>query len=79
MTNPYTDPMMETYQSKRIVERNALAEKLRGWRGWGGYYHKRLANVYSHMIPAGASVLEIGCNTLLYQKSIDLEKREWRP
>lgn len=63
MTNPYTDPMMETYQSKRIVERNALAEKLRGWRGWGGYYHKRLAKVYSHMIPVGATVLEIGCNT----------------
>ena len=63
MINPYYDPMLNAYQSKRIADRNALAQKLRSWRGWGGYYHRRLSRVYAHMIPAGASVLEIGCGT----------------
>ncbi|HNT61487.1 MAG: Undecaprenyl-phosphate 4-deoxy-4-formamido-L-arabinose transferase [Bacteroidia bacterium] len=28
---------------------------------WGGYYRKKLQTVYSHLIPQGARVLELGC------------------
>ncbi len=28
---------------------------------WGGYYHKRLKQVYRFVIPEGSSVLEVGC------------------
>ena len=62
MTGTYFDPVIEEYQVNRIADRNALAQKMRGWHGWGGYYHKRLSTIYSHMIPKGASVLEIGCS-----------------
>ncbi len=27
----------------------------------GGYYHRRLLKVYSHIVPAGSRILEIGC------------------
>src|SRR5690349_13400085 len=30
---------------------------------WGGYYHTQLERVYQHLIPEGASVLEVGCGT----------------
>lgn len=32
-----------------------------GTKSWGGYYSDRLRIVYGHLVPAGASVLEIGC------------------
>jgi SAM-dependent methyltransferase len=32
-------------------------------RSWGGYYHAQLEHVYQHLIPEGASVLEVGCGT----------------
>jgi SAM-dependent methyltransferase len=31
------------------------------WKGLGGYYHRRLGNIYAHAIPAGQKVLELGC------------------
>ncbi len=31
------------------------------WRGWGGAYHKRLAEVYRFLVSPGQRVLEIGC------------------
>jgi len=31
------------------------------WRGWGGYYHRRLKEIYSCVIPADSNVLELGC------------------
>ena len=61
MTITYSDPLREEYNARRIATRKALAEKMKHWHGWGGYYHKRLAKVYSHMIPKEASVLELGC------------------
>jgi len=61
MTIAYSDPLREEYNARRIATRKTLAEKMKHWRGWGGYYHKRLAKIYSHMIPKGAAVLEVGC------------------
>jgi len=31
------------------------------WTGCGGYYHKRLVEVYRSIIPSGRRILEIGC------------------
>ncbi len=31
------------------------------WRGWGGSYHRRLAEVYRFLVSPGQRVLEIGC------------------
>lgn len=40
---------------------NKVALKMHKWRGWGGYYHRRLNEIYSHVIPTGSHVLELGC------------------
>jgi SAM-dependent methyltransferase len=31
------------------------------WKGWGGYYHRRLAEIYRNLCPPGKRVLELGC------------------
>ncbi len=49
------------YQQARSRHWNAVAQKLETWTGWGGYYHRRLAEVYRSLVPAGRSVLELGC------------------
>jgi SAM-dependent methyltransferase len=38
-----------------------LADQMDERRGWGGYYHQRLVEVYRSLIPPGQRVLEIGC------------------
>jgi len=40
---------------------NSIARQRKGWSGWGDYYHRRLAQVYRHLVPPGETVLEIGC------------------
>jgi len=32
-------------------------------RSWGRYYHDRLVVTYRHLVPAGATVLEVGCSS----------------
>ena len=51
----------EQHQAERILHWNKVAQKMHHWRGCGGYYHRRLNEIYSRMIPNGARVLEIGC------------------
>ncbi|MEW6568695.1 MAG: glycosyltransferase [Chloroflexota bacterium] len=31
------------------------------WKGWGGAYHRRLAQIYRYLVAPGQRVLEIGC------------------
>jgi ubiquinone/menaquinone biosynthesis C-methylase UbiE len=31
------------------------------WKGWGRYYHQRLAEVYRFLVAPGQKILEIGC------------------
>lgn len=57
----FNDPAKEIYQANRIAHWDTVAQKMLHWRGWGGYYHRRLNEIYAHMIPPGARVLEIGC------------------
>jgi len=37
------------------------AQKLDRWKGWGGYYHKRIESIYQFLIPPEMRVLEVGC------------------
>lgn len=58
----YLDLTKENYQANRVAHWNSVALKMRHWQGWGGYYHRRLNEIYARMIPPGAKVLEIGCS-----------------
>ena len=52
----------ETYRSKRTSHWDAIArQEIRG-RGLGGYYHKRLEQIYQFLVPSGQRVLELGCS-----------------
>ena len=58
----YTDPQKEQYQANRVAHWDKVAQKMRHWKGWGGAYHRRLNEIYAHMIPPGANVLVVGCS-----------------
>jgi SAM-dependent methyltransferase len=49
-----------TYQQRRVEHWDGVAREMRD-RPTGRYYHRRLAEVYGHLVPAGLSVLEVGC------------------
>src|SRR5690348_5580075 len=49
------------YQQARLRHWNEVARKLETWTGWGGYYHRRLTEVYQSLVSPGQSVLELGC------------------
>ncbi|MDP2966051.1 MAG: glycosyltransferase [Pelolinea sp.] len=58
---------MSTSQDQFYQERSShwdkVAKKLEKWNGWGGYYQKRISQVYQFNIPQGQKVLEIGCGS----------------
>jgi SAM-dependent methyltransferase len=56
-----TTQSTEKNRIDRIAHWNKVALKMHKWRGWGGYYHRRLNEIYSHVIPTGSQVLELGC------------------
>lgn len=45
----------------RAAHWDTVADWLERRQGWGGYYHRRLAEAYRHIVPAGSRVAEIGC------------------
>ncbi|OGV75336.1 MAG: glycosyl transferase [Lentisphaerae bacterium RIFOXYB12_FULL_65_16] len=47
--------------AERCAHWDSVAARLDSSPGWGGCYHRRLADVYRLVIPEGASVLELGC------------------
>ncbi|MBI5529810.1 MAG: glycosyltransferase [Deltaproteobacteria bacterium] len=49
----------ERFRAERVAYWNGVA--LRRWQGIGGYYHRRLAEIFRFLIPPGQRVLEIGC------------------
>jgi len=51
----------ESFVLSRIEHWDAAARRMLCRRGWGGYYHQRLQEVYSHLAPRGGRVLELGC------------------
>jgi hypothetical protein len=50
-----------SYQIERKNHWDEVACRLDHWRGWGGYYHKRLEHIYKFLIVPKQRVLEIGC------------------
>src|SRR5688500_4377595 len=56
------DPAMGTYRQERMAHWDAVAKWRAQGKGLGGYYHRRLEEVYRFHVPAGRRVLEIGCS-----------------
>ena len=50
-----------SYRQQRVEHWDSVAVRMDDWQGLGGYYHRRLAEVYLKVIPPGQRVLEIGC------------------
>jgi SAM-dependent methyltransferase len=55
------DPSQMIYRQERIRHWNKIAARMDTWSGWGGYYHRRLAEVYRFLVPPGQKILEVGC------------------
>jgi SAM-dependent methyltransferase len=56
-----TDTAYRNYQKDRIEHWDGVACQMDHWTGWGGYYHRRLAEIYRFLVAPGQRVLEIGC------------------
>ena len=54
------DIALQEYQTLRQRHFDQLADILEAWKGWGGYYRKRVQHIYQFLIPSGSRVLEIG-------------------
>jgi SAM-dependent methyltransferase len=60
MNTPLFDQAGQTYQQTRMTQWDNVARMRDSWHGWGGSYHKRLAQVYRFLVSPGQRVLEIG-------------------
>jgi ubiquinone/menaquinone biosynthesis C-methylase UbiE len=60
MNTPPFDQAEQTYQQTRMAQWDKVARLRDAWRGWGGSYHRRLAEVYRFLVSPGQRVLEIG-------------------
>ncbi len=49
------------YKDERIAHWDEIAQQMNTWKGWGGYYHKRLIQLYQYLVAQGLRVLEVGC------------------
>lgn len=54
---------MENYQNTRKNHWNSVARKRDQWRGLGGWYHRRLREIYKYLVNPNQRVLEVGCGT----------------
>jgi len=52
----------QRYQRQRIDHWDGIARRSDSWQGLGGHYHRRLDEIFSLIVPAGARVLDIGCS-----------------
>ena len=60
-TSARKNPGRSDFTCKRIEHWDAVARRMDSWGSWGGYYHKRLTQIYQFLILPGQRVLEIGC------------------
>ena len=56
-----TDTSPRHYREARQSHWNELALRLDRGRGFGKYYHRRLAEIYEFLVVPGQKVLELGC------------------
>jgi SAM-dependent methyltransferase len=57
----FIDPAAQAYQQARIAHWNDIARKLDSWQGLGGWYHRRLQEIYRFHVSANQKILEVGC------------------
>lgn len=57
----FSDSAANAYQQVRIAHWDAIARKRYSWQGMGGWYHRRLQEIYHFHIGTSQKVLEIGC------------------
>jgi SAM-dependent methyltransferase len=58
-----SDEAGEIYRKTRAARWDAIARKRDHWRGMGGWYHRRLHEIYRLHVGPIQRVLEIGCGT----------------
>ncbi len=51
----------EKYRQGRIAHWDEAGRQIDTRKGWGGYYHSRLIQIYQYLVAPGQRVLEIGC------------------
>ncbi len=51
----------EKYRKTRVAHWDDIARRMQGKRTAGGYYHRRLRQIYQFLIPPGQKILELGC------------------
>ncbi len=61
--NTYIDPAEKKYQATRQAHWDAVARKRDGWHGMGGWYHRRIEQIYRFLVSPGQRVLELGSGT----------------
>ena len=57
----FFDPAAQAYQKARIAHWDAVARRRDSWHGLGGWYHRRLHEIYRFHVSPKQSVLELGC------------------
>ena len=57
----FFDPAANAYQQARIAHWNEIARKHDSWKGMGGWYHRRLQEIYRFHVSPNQNVLEVGC------------------
>src|SRR5262245_24330002 len=61
MSNKYAATAAKCYQQARQAHWDKVACTIDSWKGWGGYYHQRLTQIYQFLVAQGQRVLELGC------------------
>jgi SAM-dependent methyltransferase len=57
----FVDPAAQAYQQARIAHWNVMARKRDSWQGLGGWYHRRLHEIYRFHVSPNQNILEVGC------------------
>jgi SAM-dependent methyltransferase len=57
----FFDPAAQAYQQARIAHWNEIARKRDTWQGMGGWYHRRLEEIYRFHVSPHQKILEVGC------------------
>ncbi len=54
------DPAVDAYRQERVAHWEGVAQRQASVKSMGGYYHRRLAEIYRQLIPPGQRVIELG-------------------
>src|SRR5215468_259799 len=61
MSGKYAGTAAVRYQRARQAHWDEVAHNLDNWKGWSGYYHQRLTQIFKFLVAPGQRVLELGC------------------